>query len=129
MRRIKDLMRELGLNKKLYLLICLCLLLITLFEWQTPVAGEPIARAYDYQYGRPFPWLHIYKTADLGSQHLFQALAAGHSLANGWVIDGMIFGEELIIFIGIGIVRYFLYRRKTNTVQAAPLQPNRTLHD
>lgn len=111
MEMIKRLCRELGLTKRLYGGICLILLAGALFQWVAPVAGEPIARAFDYQYGLIHPWLHIHKTADLGSLHLFQALSNGDNLSNAgelsWVINGAILWDALLIWAGVGLVKYF----------------------
>lgn len=129
MEPFRQLLQELGMTKKLYLRICLILLLAVLLQWPNPVAGEPVDHAYAYQYGLFNPWLHIYKTENLGRLHLLQALTAGHSLGDGPVhsINGFVFWDAFQIFVCIGIYRYFVfqYRKKPNLLPQSPLRPRR----
>lgn len=116
MKDIKQLLTKFGLTLKLYLLIFLSLAALALLQWQPAVVNLPIPGSYAYQYGVFHPWLDIYKTADLGKLHVFQALTTGDNFGtDNWLLyPGVLFLDALIIFIWIGIIKSLFYRKKLN---------------
>ena len=111
MQRIKQTFQQLGVTLRLFFLIVLCLLVLSLLQWNPPSVDTPVPGAYSYQYGifKSWPWLSIYKTTDLGRLQLFQAISTGHGLGEyNWVLSpGHIFIEALIIAIVIRLIKYF----------------------
>lgn len=104
MEKIKQLVNQYKLSFGFYIILCLVALLISLLQYIAPIKhGNTF---YSYEYGFVYPWVKIYKSANLGNLNLFQCLFTGNRLGSEW-FPQYLFLNVGIIYIGISIVRHF----------------------